>query len=456
VTVPEVSEGDRRLVEGYRDAMSYVLRRSDAADFRWQAELIVGLHDRVLAGSYQRGAGRFRETQVWVSNAATGETVFTPPAPGDVPALVAELCERLEGSTDHPAVQAAWAHVALAAIHPFADGNGRAARVIASLAMHRGGFRRVEFTSLEEWWGSHLRDHYEAFRCLGPRFDPRSDVTPFVETHVRAQVSQVRALRLAERVQSDMWTGLVNLCDEDHLEPRLAEGLWEALFGRTLTAGYYRSITDVSTATATHDLGRMVAAGYLAPQGARRGRTYVAGPRLVARLGQALRLEGVGDVTGPAGKGGQAGVVHALALRMSRLGSRAEAVGRLLDECRGLDPERVAAASAAWTARFRSRERQALLHARRRVRMAIAETPAVRAAWSRAQAELLAFQASTAPWRRILEEGATPETFAEAALMAVVAREVAALADYCRLAAAAAAVMPWLAADCDGGTGKAP
>jgi Fic family protein len=445
----DVSEGDRRLVEGYRDAMSYVLRRSDAPGFRWQAELIVGLHDRVLAGNYQLGAGRFREKPVWVSNAASGETVFTPPAADHVPTLIAQLCEQLESSTDHPAVQAAWAHVALAAIHPFADGNGRAARVVASLAMHRGGFQRVEFTSLEEWWGSHLRDYYEAFRCLGPRFDPRSDVTPFIEAHVRAQVSQVRALRMAERMQSEMWTGLVNLCEEDHLEARLADGLWEVLFGRTLTAGYYRSITEVSPATATHDLGRMVAAGYLEPRGARRSRSYTAGPRLAARLAMTLRLEGVGEITGPAGDGPHLGIVHALAVRLSGLGSRGEAVRRLLDDCRGLDPERVEVANAAWAARFATRERRSLLQARRRVRVAIAETPAVRAAWARAQAELLAFQASTSPWRRHLEEGTTPETFAEAALMAVVAREVVALPDYCRLVESAAELMPWLAAECE-------
>lgn len=437
---PDVSDQDRRLVEGYRDAMSYVLRRADAPAFAWQTELVVGLHDRILAGNYHLGAGRFRDRQVWVTNAASGERVFGPPDGDQVPALVAELCRRMERSTDHPAVQAAWAHVALAAIHPFGDGNGRAARVLASLVMHRGGFRRVEFTSLEEWWGGHLADYYRAFRCLGPAFDRAADVTPFIEAHVRAQVTQVRALRLAERVQSEMWTGLANLCEEDHLEARSAEGLWDALMGRRLTAGYYRSITEVSPATVTHDLGRMVSAGHLAPHGAGGGRWYGAGPRLVERLGAVLRLEGL---TG----GGHDEVVDALATRLSRLGAQAVAVRRFLDDCRELGAELVEAAEAGWTARFASAERRPLLRARRRIRAAIAETPAVRAAWARAQAELFAFQASSDVWRPLLSgDGAAPETFAEAALMAVVAREVVAPADYGRLVASAAAVVPWLAA----------
>jgi Fic family protein len=38
----------------------------------------------------------------------------------------------------HPAVQAAFAHYALVAVHPFSDGNGRVARALASVFLYRG------------------------------------------------------------------------------------------------------------------------------------------------------------------------------------------------------------------------------------------------------------------------------------------------------------------------------
>ncbi|HEY4026128.1 MAG TPA: Fic family protein [Candidatus Dormibacteraeota bacterium] len=442
--VPEVTDADRRLVEGYRDAMSYVLRRADAPGFRWDTELIVGLHDRVLAGDYHAGAGRFREKQVWVTNTASGQTVFVPPEADRVPSLVRELCRRLESSRDHPAIQAAWVHVALAAIQPIADGNGRAARVVASLAMHHGGFRRIEFTSLEEWWGRHLREYYDAFRCLGPTFDAEVDVTAFVEAHVGAQVTQVRALRMAERVQSEIWAGLVRLCEEDRLESRLAEAFWDALFGRRLTAGYYRSITDVSPATVTQDLARAMAAGFLAPQSRRGGRWYSAGPRLAERLAGVLRLETLSN------QPDQAEIVRALTTRLSGLGSRADAVRRLVDDCRDLAPDQVEASNAHWAARFDSAEREGLLLVRRRTRAAITQSPELRTAWSRAQRELFALEASSGVWRALLEEQSprAPETFAEAALMAVVARELLTPDDYCRLVGSAARHVPWLAAGC--------
>lgn len=50
--------------------------------------------------------------------------------------LVEELGAEQFGAS-HPAVQAAYAHYALTAIHPFADGNGRVARALASVYLYR-------------------------------------------------------------------------------------------------------------------------------------------------------------------------------------------------------------------------------------------------------------------------------------------------------------------------------
>ena len=146
--------------------MSFVLRRADDNAFRWDRELLIGLHDRILAGSWGAGAGRFRTGLAHVVDSRTGELVFQPPAPEAVPELIDQACSVIQGGLEHPAIGAAWIHAAVAAIHPFTDGNGRASRVVASLAMYRGGFKLPEFTSLEEWWGRHRSEYYASFRCL--------------------------------------------------------------------------------------------------------------------------------------------------------------------------------------------------------------------------------------------------------------------------------------------------
>jgi Fic family protein len=243
------------------------------------------------------GAGRFRTSAAYVVDNRASEPLFEPPGPERVPELVDGACAVMQAGFDHPALGAAWIHVAIAGIHPFRDGNGRAARVVASLTMYRGGSKLPEFTSLEEWWGRHLAEYHAAFRCLGERFDPDADVTPFVRAHVEAQVHQVRALDLRERVQQRIWTAVEETVTAAGLAPRVANALWDAFFGRGVTPRYYRPLADVSSATATTDLAAAVAAGFLRPEGRARSRIYRAGEGLYPRIGAALgvRVDDFGD-----------------------------------------------------------------------------------------------------------------------------------------------------------------
>ena len=80
----------------------------------------------------------------------TGGLAFRPPPPEQVPDLVDDACATMQAGVGHPAIATAWIRVVVAAVHPFKDGNGRVARVAASLAMYRGGFKLPEFTSREE------------------------------------------------------------------------------------------------------------------------------------------------------------------------------------------------------------------------------------------------------------------------------------------------------------------
>ncbi len=292
----EVAPEDRELVEGYREAMEFVLRRADDSAFRWNRELLIALHDRILAGRYDQGAGRIRtDKPAFVVNRVTGEQVFLPPPGEDVPDLVDDACSRMEDGHPHPSIAAGWIHVAVAAIHPFRDGNGRVARVCGSLSMYRGDFKRPEFTSLEEWWGRHLEDYYGAFKCLGDEFNREADVTPFIQAHLEAQLHQVRALDNREKVERQIWIALEGVAEDTHLDRRLVNALWDAFFGREVTAGYYRSLADVSRATATNDLSAAVSSGLLVAKGQRRGRRYFAGERLYELVAAAVNAE----VSGP-------------------------------------------------------------------------------------------------------------------------------------------------------------
>jgi Fic family protein len=284
----EVAEKDAAELIGYRDAMALVLSRADDAGFIWQRELVLAIHRSVLSASFALEAGRIRRTQNWLTSTSTGAAVFQPPPAEQVADLLDQLCAWLETTTEPAPVASALAHARLAAIHPFRDGNGRTARIVASLAMFRGGYRVPQFTSLEEWWGRHPADYYAAFACLGEQFDPAADVTPFLAAHVSAQLLQAEALSLRNATEHALWTVLEDIAVHDlHLNARVTHALYDALFGRTLTNRYYREVADVSDVTAMQDLKRLVAASLLEPRGGGRTSRYLGTNRLLETVATA-------------------------------------------------------------------------------------------------------------------------------------------------------------------------
>lgn len=287
-----VDPADAALVDGYRDAMHYVLTRADTPQFAWHSELLLAIHHLVLAGSYASGAGRFRENQNWLSNRTTGTQIYLPPTPEAVPAAVDELMAWMAQSDEPGPVKAALIHIGVAGIHPFRDGNGRTARIVASLAMYRAGFRSPFFTSLEEWWGRHVADYYGAFICLGETWDPTADVTPFIEAHVAAQACQVEALSLRNATERALWTVVEDLVVHDlGMNERAANAVYDAVFARSVTNRYYRNVAGVSPVTASHDLGKLVASGLLQATGAGRSAAYSATSGLYERVAAGAGLD---------------------------------------------------------------------------------------------------------------------------------------------------------------------
>jgi prophage maintenance system killer protein len=92
----------------------------------------------------------------------------------------------------HPALQAAYAHYALVPVHPFADGNGRVARALASVFLRRAvgiplllwGDQRTEYFEGLEAADTGRFDRFaqfvfdlgvEAIRLVGSELSPRPD-----------------------------------------------------------------------------------------------------------------------------------------------------------------------------------------------------------------------------------------------------------------------------------------
>ena len=83
--------------------------------------------------------GAYKEFPNNPTSLTTGRTHFYAP-PESTSAEVLRLTDQLaspEFNAAHPVVQSAYAHYAYVCIHPFADGNGRVARALASVFLYR-------------------------------------------------------------------------------------------------------------------------------------------------------------------------------------------------------------------------------------------------------------------------------------------------------------------------------
>lgn len=112
----------------------------------------------------QEQAGEYRTKQVIIRNSQNGEITFRPPPALEVPFLMREYIYWLnkdEKDTMHPVIKAGIAHHELVRIHPFIDGNGRVARVLATLILLLGGYDIRRFFSLEEYYDHDAVFYYE-------------------------------------------------------------------------------------------------------------------------------------------------------------------------------------------------------------------------------------------------------------------------------------------------------
>ena len=100
---------------------------------------IVDLHRSLMPD--QPDLHGVRTRQNWIGGASRTPigAEFIPPAPDEVPELLADLVTYLNGATHSPIVQAALVHAQFETIHPFADGNGRVGRALIHTVLTRRG-----------------------------------------------------------------------------------------------------------------------------------------------------------------------------------------------------------------------------------------------------------------------------------------------------------------------------
>jgi Fic family protein len=276
---PEEDE-NRQAVACYARAMDHVGTMAADPTFRWIDRVILDLHFDACWFQRDKDPGLWRTGPIGVTG-ADGSLEFRGPDAEEVPALMAKVVTWLAaGGPGDGIVRAAMAHLNVISVHPFQDGNGRVSRIVQSLVLALSGTSASELISIEEFLGAHTQDYNAALREVqGGSYQPRRDATPWVEFCLGAHTVQARQrLDQIERAAA-RWSHLEALVADRGWPDRLTIALEQSLAGRTDRARYSAE-ADVSAATASSDVRRLLDAGLIEQRGQGRSTTYVASERL--------------------------------------------------------------------------------------------------------------------------------------------------------------------------------
>ncbi len=312
--IAEVSEDTVSAVAGYRDAMTYALQlaagvsprdrlhdpsahgtaapessTSSAPPLPVDLSTLRSLHFMMIRHDLPHNPGQLRPGAIWVAD-ADGESVYDAPERHAIEALLGEYFEQcadlFADDTVPTMVAAAMAHLNLALIHPFSDGNGRMARCVQTLLLAVAAVRdddplAPEFLSIEEYLGRNTLDYYAALSAVADgRWSPERSARPWIEFCLTAHLRQAHTVLRRVLEFETLWDACSQLAQQRGVPERAVGTLCDAARGWTVRRSLYLARTEttdgepISDGMASRDLQLMVRAGLLTALGDTRGRRY--------------------------------------------------------------------------------------------------------------------------------------------------------------------------------------
>jgi len=178
-------------------------------------------------------------------------------------------------------VRAAMAHLNLAMIHPFSDGNGRMARVLQTLVLAREQILDPVFCSIEEYLGANTPAYYDVLAQVGGgSWQPERDARPWLRFILTAHLRQARTILRRVKESEELWDMMEQVVSANDLPDRNTALLFDAATGFRVRNSTYRATfgedADFTEQTASRDLRVLVEKNLLIPHGQNRGRYYTA------------------------------------------------------------------------------------------------------------------------------------------------------------------------------------
>ncbi len=195
------SNKDKQEVINYLDALDAVPKY--ASEDKITAELFLEIQKTITGGTLEdpKYCGTFRKQQVFVGKRIFDGTQFKevveymPPKAKDVPKLVEEFLDWLNSDKAreiNPVILAGVAHYEVARIHPFVDGNGRTARLLATLILYKSGFDHRRFFALDDYYDEARHSYYAALKTVDKN---KGDLTDWLEYFINGVLHSVNKVK---------------------------------------------------------------------------------------------------------------------------------------------------------------------------------------------------------------------------------------------------------------------
>nr|WP_166156407.1 Fic family protein [Neochlamydia sp. AcF84]NGY95278.1 hypothetical protein [Neochlamydia sp. AcF84] len=277
VKMSDVNSEDVRELLNYKKAFDFV------ADYVFShgaiTEGLIGeIHKRLVEGVRGNSAqpGHYRTIQNYVANSKTKEIIYTPPAPYDVPLLMAELVDWLQHEEKIPPVLLAGiAQFQLVHIHPFLDGNGRTARLLSTLCLHRSGYDFKKLFTISEYYDRNRQEYYQAIQSVR---NNHMDMTSWLEYFSTALETQMHEIQLkgSQAIKLDILALKYKLSER---QKQALEILLEAEKKFTIQE-YELLCPNINRRSLQRDLSHLIEMGLILQEGIKKATHYRINPYL--------------------------------------------------------------------------------------------------------------------------------------------------------------------------------
>ena len=265
---------DIQEIINYRKVIEFIDEEAKKKIDKITELLIKKLHRIIIDKILTTGQGEYRTKQVIIRNSATGEVTFRPPPAIEVPFLMREFVYWLnkDNLDIHPVIKAGIAHHELVRIHPFLDGNGRVARVLATLILLLGGYDIRSFFSLEEYYDKDAASYYQNLQKASS-----GDLTSWLEyftygASVEFEKVKEKILKISKDVKLKEKIGGAQIFLTER-QIRLIEYIQEV--GYIQNQIFKDIFPDVSEDTVLRDLKELINKGLIKKVGSTKSARYV-------------------------------------------------------------------------------------------------------------------------------------------------------------------------------------